>query len=84
MRMMDRYKLSGLHAFLDFLAERGFSVQVPRDELDNAIAAWLDSYNPSYVRQFKKALELAKLIKPRAGGRIFDIKRRDGDAQAVS
>ena len=77
MRMQNRWKLSGLHEFLDFLAGRGYSVQVPRSELDKAIAEWLESWNPSYIRQFRTALRLAGLIEPHADGRIFNIKRRE-------
>ncbi len=88
MRMLNRWKLSGLHEFLDFLAKRGYSVQVPRSELDKAIAEWLDSFNPSYIRQFRTALTLAGLLESHGSGKIFNIRRQDReeavhDAQAV-
>ncbi len=76
-RVMNRWKLSGLHEFLDFLAKRGYSVQVPRKELDRAIAEWLDSFNPSYIRQFRTALILAGLLESHGSGKVFDIKRRE-------
>ena len=78
-----------MQEFLDFLAKRGYSVQVPRSELDRAIAEWLESYNPSYIRQFRTALILAGLLESHGSGKIFNIQRRDQeevvrDAQAVS
>jgi len=77
MRNLNRWKLSGLHDFLDFLAERGYSVQVPRKELDDAIAEWLGSWNPSYIAQYRRALRLAGLLEPHGDGKIFNIKRRE-------
>ncbi len=77
MRMLNRWKLSGLQEFLEFLAKRGYSVQVPRKELDKAIAEWLESYNPSYIRQFRAALILAGLLEAHGSGRIFNIRRRN-------
>jgi len=73
--MRNRWKKEGMEEFLDRLAEKGFSVQVPRRILEDAISEWLDSFNPSYIAQYRRALIRAGFLKPRADGRLYDIIR---------
>lgn len=73
----NRWKDEGMKEFLDFLAERGFSVQVPKQVLEDAISEWLNSWNPSYIAQYRRALIRAGFLKPRASGRVYDIIKKE-------